>query len=122
MTKKLKTIAERKPTRTKAHAKMVIDVSRDTGFKNKDVALVLSSYVDHIRKEMLQARSVRIKNTCIMMPMVKPPRQVMNMSTNEPKYMEARWSIVFKLESGLIKEMKEMDVTSRDLNNIYHKD
>jgi nucleoid DNA-binding protein len=122
MTKKLKTIAERKPTRTKAHAQMVIDVSRDTGFKNKDVALVLSSYVDHLRKEMLQARSVRIKNTCIMMPMVKPPRQVMNMSTNEPKYMEARWSIVFKLESGLIKEMKEMDVTSRDLNNIYHKD
>ena len=56
-----------------------------------------------------------------MMPMVKPPRQVMNMASGEPAYMEARWSIVFKLESGLINEMKEMKVTNRDLNNIYHK-
>jgi hypothetical protein len=45
----------------------------------------------------------------------------MNMATGEPAYMEARWSIVFKLESGLINEMKEMKVTNRDLNNIYHK-
>ena len=122
MSKKLKTIAERKPKRTKTHLQMVADIARDTGFKKNDVKLVLASYVNHIRKEMLEARSVKIKDTCIMMPMVKPPRQVMNMDTGEPSYMDARWSIVFKLESGLINEMKEMVVTNRDLNNIYHKE
>tara|TARA_R110000744_G_scaffold116015_1_gene216990 strand:+ start:228 stop:596 length:369 start_codon:yes stop_codon:yes gene_type:complete len=122
MNKKLKTIAERKPKRTKSHIQMTTDVARETGFKNSDVKMVLDSYVNHIRKEMLEARSVKIKDTCIMMPMVKPPRQVMNMSTGNPTYMEARWSIVFKLESGLINEMKEMTVTNRDLNNIYHKE
>ena len=54
MSKKLKTIAERKPKRTRTHLQMVADVARDTGFKNKDVKLVLSSYVNHIRKEMLE--------------------------------------------------------------------
>jgi nucleoid DNA-binding protein len=119
--RKLKSVIKRFPKTSCTHLDMLIKVARETGFTREDVGLVLASYTRQIKQELMNANSVKIKDTGTLHPTLHPPRRCMNMSNGEHSFMEARWNVVFKLEKGMKRDIYAMKVTDRDIEWLYVK-
>ena len=127
MSKKLKPTHKRKPDEAISHNEIVISVARETGFTREDIRNVIDTWLSTLRKELLDRKSVKLRNIGTLFPMVQPPRRVTNMGGSdvhnyEDMIMQARWQIKFQTDSELINDVRDIMVTKRDLDKIYYKD
>lgn len=126
MQRKLKPIHLRKPKETVNHDELVKTVARNTGFTIADVRSCIDEYLSVMKFEILERKSVKLSGIGSLQPMVQPPRKVTNMGgTGVEDYnriiMDARWNIKFQAEISLIKDVRDIMVTKKDLEKIYYK-
>lgn len=125
MRRKLKPTHKRKPDVFVSHNEIVGKVARETGYTRADITEVIDTWLLTLRNELLERRSVKLKNVGTLFPMVQPPRRVTNMGGNdihnyEDMVMNARWQIKFQTDSELISDVRDIMVTKRDLDKIYY--
>tara|TARA_R100000935_G_C2832077_1_gene165697 strand:- start:1365 stop:1766 length:402 start_codon:yes stop_codon:yes gene_type:complete len=130
--RKLKPIVLRKPKDVVPHDEILKSIADSTGFTKTDIETVIDEYLSLLRCELLERKMVKLRNIGSIYPVVHPPRLVTNMGgrdgrvdkkSNYDRFLtEPRWNIKFQLENGLAKDVKDIMVTKRDLDNIYYKE
>lgn len=123
---KLKPISLRKPKDSISHVEMVKEVAKETGFLSSDVDRCIDAYLNQIRLELLDRKSVKVRSIGSLIPIVKPPKKVVNMGgssgqTYEPMILDAKWYIMFQMATSLIRDVEDIMVTKKDLDKIYYK-
>ena len=125
MRRRLKPTHKRKPDTSVSHNEIVSKVAKETGYSKTDITAVIDTWLLTLRNELLERRSVKLRNIGTLFPMVQPPRRVTNMGGNdahnyEDMIMNARWQIKFQTDSELISDVRDIMVTKRDLDKIYY--
>ena len=105
---------------------MVKEVAKETGFLSSDVDRCIDAYLNQIRLELLDRKSVKVRSIGSLIPIVKPPKKVVNMGgssgqTYEPMILDAKWYIMFQMATSLIRDVEDIMVTKKDLDKIYYK-
>tara|TARA_R110002126_G_scaffold1823_1_gene10870 strand:+ start:939 stop:1322 length:384 start_codon:yes stop_codon:yes gene_type:complete len=127
MGRRLKPTWKRKPDESVPHSIILSEVSRSTGFTKADIETVIDTWLLILKEELLERKSVKLRNIGTLFPMVQPPRKVTNMGGQDVHnydnmVMEARWKIKFQTDSELMNDVRDIMVTKRDLDKIYYKD
>ena len=127
MGRRLKPTWKRKPDESVPHSIILSKVSRSTGFTKADIETVIDTWLLILKEELLERKSVKLRNIGTLFPMVQPPRKVTNMGGQDvhnydKMVMEARWKIKFQTDSELMNDVRDIMVTKRDLDKIYYKD
>jgi nucleoid DNA-binding protein len=125
MSRKLKPPHKRKPDVFVTHNEILREVSKETGYDKTEVEKVIDAWLAKLRGNLLERRSIKLRNIGTLFPMVRPPRKVTHMggSTNNYKAMllEARWTIRFQEDAPLRDQVRDIMVTKKDLDKIYYK-
>ena len=126
MSKKLKPTHKRKPDVFVTHNEILKEVSKETGYDKTEVDRVIHAWLAKIRENILERRSIKLRNIGTLFPMVRPPRRVTHMGGSSNNYkdmlLEARWTIMFQADEPLRDEVRDIMVTKKDLEKIYYKD
>jgi nucleoid DNA-binding protein len=122
--KKLKPQHQRKPDASVPFYEIISEVAKDTGYVRTDVAAVLLKYLEVVKFHLLDRKRVRLRDIGELYPVVKPARQVRNMGGSnldsyEAMMSEPKWKLVFTTVESMEKEVEDILVTQKDLNNIY---
>jgi len=124
--RKLKPPNSRRPASHEPHIEIVKKVSRITGFTKENVGMVIDEYLASLKELLLERKSVKLRSVGTISPIVTPPRNAINMggtagTTYEKIVTDPVWKLRFVTEKALSKEVKEIMVTKKDLDNIYYK-
>lgn len=125
--KKLKPTYLRKPSEIVSYEQMVKDLADRTGFTRVDVDVVITTYLNMVREELLERRLVKLKGLGSLYPIVKASRLVTNMKSivngvYDKFQVPPKWYMKFTPEPKFKKEVGEIMVTKRDIEKIYFKE
>lgn len=99
------------------------EISRETGFLEKDIKLVWKVGLGLIVKYMFINRSILLPKIGLLFPAIKTARQVTNLKggVGEPTkmIMPARWVMKFKPGNHVSRELLKKKPTEEEINNLY---
>jgi len=124
MKRNLKPLRERKPQKTTTVKEMCDFISKDTGYRTDDVAVVIKSLAKYIKHCMKLKLGVSLPKIGIFYPLIKPARTVMSMNggvgTPTKMQMDSRWQMKFKTSESVDRDLAEIKVTEEEYNDLYN--
>jgi nucleoid DNA-binding protein len=123
MKRKLKPLRYRKPERTTTVKEMCEYVSKETGFRQEDIAIVIKSLIKFIKQSMRLKLAVSLPKLGIFYPLIKPKRTVMSMNggvgTPTKMTMDSRWQMKFNTSESIDRELAEIEVSEEEHQDLY---
>lgn len=123
MKKRLKPLRERKPQKTTTVKEMCEFISKETGFRQDDIQIVIKSLARYVKHCMMLKLGVSLPKIGILYPLIKPARTVMSMNggvgTPTKMKMDSRWQMKFKASESVDRELADIEVSEEEYNDLY---
>ena len=122
--KKLKPLRHRMPEGKTTIKQMTKHISKETGFTEDDILLVIQSMIRFVKNSMLNKLGVSLPKLGIFYPIIKPSRTVMSMNGGvgapEKMIMPDRWQMKFKSSEAVDRLLADKKPTQEEINNLYN--